>query len=90
MTTVRVANDNTGEEGSFSSESDVITTANSSAFIMMMMSKKTKECFPAVYKLPIHELKQANNAGSQIRKFILGTSFFCLLSKSLSPFVLCF
>ncbi|VDI01172.1 Hypothetical predicted protein [Mytilus galloprovincialis] len=44
---VRVANDNTGEEGSFSSESDVITTANSPAFKMMMMSKKTKKCFPA-------------------------------------------
>lgn len=70
---VRVVNGRTGEEGSFSSESDVISTGESPAFKIMRISKKIEDNIPAVYRLPIQEVKHARNEGSQTRKFILGS-----------------
>lgn len=82
---VRVANSKTGEEGSFSSESDVITTGESPAFKIMRMSEQIEVGDPAVYKLPIHEVKQARNERSQTRKFILGTYFIAYFNNHVHP-----
>ncbi|CAC5357655.1 unnamed protein product [Mytilus coruscus] len=70
---VRVANDITGEEDIFSTESDVITTGESPAFRIMKRSEKIEEGSPAVYRLPIKEVSKSRNVGSQTRKFILGS-----------------
>lgn len=67
-------NDTTGENGSFSPESDIIITGESPAFEIMKRSKKIEDSIPAVYKLPIQEILQARNEASHTRKFILGIS----------------
>ncbi|XP_076084706.1 uncharacterized protein LOC143055447 [Mytilus galloprovincialis] len=69
---VRVANVEMGKEGSFSPESDVVTTGESPAFKIMKRSEQIENGIPAVYRLPIQEIPRARNSISQTRKFILG------------------
>lgn len=73
---VGVVNHKTGLEGPFSSESDVITTGESQVLKMMKMSEKIENGMPAIFKLPIQEVKLARNDRFQTRKFTLGILLF--------------
>ncbi|CAC5405874.1 unnamed protein product [Mytilus coruscus] len=80
---VRKANDTTGEDGPFSPESDIIVTGESPAFKIMKRSEKIEDGIPAIYRLPIQEIPQARNEGSQTRKFILGTPGYNTKEKTI-------
>ncbi|XP_076084709.1 uncharacterized protein LOC143055449 isoform X3 [Mytilus galloprovincialis] len=69
---VRVANNRTDEEGCFGPASDMITTGESLAFKIIKNCTLISKGIPAVYGLPIQELQQEKNEGSQIRKFTFG------------------
>lgn len=73
---VRVTDENTGTEGPFSPESDIIKTGVSPAFQIMKKSQKGAIGPPDVYMLPITENMAARNEAAQTRKFTLGEFTF--------------
>ncbi|VDI43312.1 Hypothetical predicted protein [Mytilus galloprovincialis] len=80
---VRKSNDTTGEDGPFSPESDIIVTGESPAFQILKCSPQIANGIPAVYRLPIREIRQARNEESQTRKFILGTPGYNTKEKTI-------
>lgn len=71
---VRVTDENTGYEGPFSPESEIIKTGVSPAFRMMKKSKKIETGPIDIYMLPITENMAARNTNAETRKFTLGIS----------------
>lgn len=71
---VRVIDENSGYEGTFSPESDLIKTGVSPGLRIMRKSQKGANGPPDVYMLPVTENKAARNETAQTRKFTLGKS----------------
>lgn len=69
---VRVTEENTGYDGPFSPESNIIKTDETPAIRIRKKSQKVATGPPDVYMLPIKENTAARNETAQTRKFTLG------------------